>query len=200
METTIMPKLKKAFVFAAAIVVSAMVPTFTHSALAQSSAKINNPSTKKIYGYQDPQTGEFHALKPAATPDATTAPTTGTVEVTLKITLKTAVPKGGSVICGISLGVEKIFSDGTDSSYEESAATVATVSGSAATCTMTIPYSWIITPGTALEESFGGGYNAEILTETAEPGILRGSDGTYASATTVPASGTTTKYTEDVTL
>jgi hypothetical protein len=154
---------------------------------------------KKVFGYQDSVTGEFRSAVRVA-PDATVTPTTGTDTLTLTITLKTPLPKGGSIVCNSSLSAYAIYSTGLTSTYEEEGASVATVSGTTATCTVNIPFSWSITAG-AEEENYSGNYIVEMLSASgALPGIVRSSTGTYVSATKIPATGTASKYAVAVTL
>ena len=165
------------------------------SATAQSSA-----NHKKVFGYQDSVTGEF---RPAArvAPDATVTPTTGTDSLVLTITLKTPLPKGGSIVCGSSLTAVLVYSTGLESLFVESASSVATVSGTTATCTVNTPYAWLIAAGTTEVETYTGNYTVEMTTAAgALPGIVRMSEGTYVSASKIPSTGTTSKYTVAVTL
>ncbi len=99
---------------------------------------------QKTFGYQDAKTGVFHPMLKIE-PHVTTAPTTGTIELTITITPKTLVSTCGSVYCTTELDAssesETTFT-GVD--YLETSFSVAKVTGSTATCTITTPYSWII--------------------------------------------------------
>jgi hypothetical protein len=162
---------------------------------AQSSA-----SHKQVFGYQDSVTGEF---RPAArvAPDATVTPTTGTDSLVLTITLKTPLPKGGSILCSSSLTGVLVYSTGLESLFVESASSVATVSGTTATCTVNTPYAWLIAAGTTEAETYSGSYTVEMTSAASTlPGVVRLSEGTYVSATKIPSTGTTSKYTVAVTL
>lgn len=87
--------------------------------------------------------------------------------------------------------------------YIEEASRYATpaTTGTGFTCTMVIPYSWLI-PATALQNSLVGSYSVgvENSTTTAGPPILRLSSGPVVSTSTLPAAGTTTTYTIAVTI
>jgi len=117
-------------------------------ALAQTA---NRPAAAKTFGFQDSK-GNFHAV--GTTPeiaDAAAATTTysGTIEATVTITLKTALPKGGTIACTVGASASSDSVTG-DVGFTESATSVATVSGSTATCKVNIPYSWVLfTPSTS---------------------------------------------------
>jgi hypothetical protein len=179
------------------------------SATAQSD---ESTSHRKIYGYQDPETGDFHPLGKfrGPVPDAaTTAPTTGTLEVVAKITLKTPLPKGGTIICGASF-IASSFSTTAISatSYEESADVLAVVSGSTATCTLKLPYSWVLPPpSSTVQDSLSGSLSVQMFqpvssttTTAIEAALVRGNAQPIVSATKFPANGATTIYNLNVTL
>ena len=85
---------------------------------------------------------------------ATTAPTTytGTIDINFTIKLISAVPKGALLRCSGNVGLEYEVEEkistleiGLSAGLLESAENVdATVSGSTATCKLTIPYSWTV--------------------------------------------------------
>jgi hypothetical protein len=165
---------------------------------------------KQILGYQDPETGAFKPLQREVPDLATTPATTGTVELILTISLKTAVPTGGKVICGASLTATSLnLTTGTYGDWSEQAYTTATVSGSTATCTVNVPYSWVLpTASTLVTNSVTENYEVAILngaTATAvntyiSTGLVRYSSGSFYSGK-VPATSTTpTKYAVNVTL
>jgi hypothetical protein len=120
----------------------------------QALSQTANRHPAKIFGFQDSKTGIFHALGNSAEiadPTAATTTYTGEIEATVTITLKTALPKGGTIAC--TVGATAISdSETTDATvgFVESATSVATVSGSTATCKVNIPYSWVLfTPSTS---------------------------------------------------
>lgn len=170
-----------------------------------SAAQSGNASSlhKKILGFQNPETGEFEPLVRAVPDASSTTPTTGTVEVTLTITLKTALPKNGSVNCGANLTA--MSENETTFAYAywyEQAYTIATVSGSTATCTVNVPYSWVIPAASStVKNSVTGMYAVQMNSastgttgSTVDPtGTVRYSSGGFLSGA-IPATGSTSKY------
>jgi len=154
---------------------------------------------KRVFGYQDQATGAFHPVSTMA-PDTTITPTTGTIELTLTITLKTALPKGGGINCGADLSASAETSASVGLWLEESYSE-ATVSGSTATCTVAVPYSWLIPA--ASRTTISGTYYVEMAkapgTVPGASGTVRLSNGPFLSGS-IPASGTTTSIAQGVTL
>jgi hypothetical protein len=188
--------------------VAALILGFTVSM----SAFAQTHTHKKVFGYQDPETGEFHAItKHGVRPDlTTTSPTTGDFVVNLTVTLKTAVPTGGKVVCtagysGTSLNnttYEGLY-------YEESTYVFATVTGSTATCKLTIPYSWLIPANTTTvtyENTVSATVGAAIVSDSTTDilsvdGVgVRSTSQDIFSSIKIPASGTTTTETLAFTL
>jgi hypothetical protein len=132
----------------------------------------NAPFQKKVFGFQDPKTGVFHPLghSPDLENPATTTTYSGTVEVNVIITLKTALPKGDLVACSVG-AIASSFSETNsllDVTYDESAASIASVSGSTATCKVNIPYSWVLlTPSTTVLNSLDGSLDVIMYSPTA---------------------------------
>jgi len=161
----------------------------------------DSPTAGRVLGYQDTETGTFHALA-AVVPDAA-SPTTGTLHVTFNIKLVTAFPKGTLVNCSASLiGSSFSLTAGTGNSYQESGADSVAISGTTATCTVVIPYSWLVTPpGTGVTDSFSGSYGVSAAAGNASTGGMSRSTGsTLFTSTKIPANGTTSVYTVNVTL
>jgi len=163
-------------------------------------------SHKKVLGYQDAVTGEFHPLDKVV-PEAATPATTGEFEVTFTITLKSTVPSGGSVLCATNFEVASTsLTTGAGSAYTETSYAVAKVTGSTATCTVNTPYSWLLPAASSSDEStLLGGYTVSILAAPSTTVNLstvegRSSTSAFLSAKTIPATGTTTKYSVAVTL
>jgi hypothetical protein len=161
---------------------------------------------KKVFGYQDAETGAFHPLS-RVTPDVTAAPLTGTIEVTFTITLKTAVPSGGSVYCTTDIAASSINdTTGTSSDYDETSFTVAKVTGSTATCTVNTPYSWVLAAASStVQDSLVGSYTVGILPPSTSTALLpaqddRSSSSTFLNVTKLPAAGAISKYTVSATL
>lgn len=140
----------------------------------------------------------------AAAAAATTAPVTGSFVAKFTIKLSTAIPSGDSVICVLSTSLvdENTTTYTLNNEIEESKSSKATVSGSTATCSATIPYSWYLSsPST---DTVALSYQLYIVSSTAtnETGVARSSFQYVpgAGAIKVPSSGTTTTYTISATL
>jgi hypothetical protein len=132
----------------------------------------NAPFQKKVFGFQDSRTGVFHPL--GQSPDlsenpAATTTYSGTIEVTVTITLKTALPKGDSVACSVdAIAISESETTAASVTYDEIATSVATVSGSTATCKVNIPYSWVLlTPSTTVIDSLDGSLDVIMYSPTA---------------------------------
>lgn len=155
----------------------------------------------RILGYYNPATGAFEPLRPAEDVDAAGTATTGTLVYKLTITVKSTLPKNGVVGCTGEASV----SDSSGNSYSEHGSGVAKlVSGTTYSCTVTLPFSWLLS--SASSDKISRSYTANInygyqLTATngadtaVEPISARESDQSIPSIT-VPASGATT--TEDI--
>lgn len=140
----------------------------------------------------------------SATAAATAVATTGTLVAKFTMKLVTPVPSGGEVLCGLNASVQ----DENTSTYTfanqifESASTKAAVSGSTATCTVTIPYSWFLTY--ASTDTVQLTYMLYVLngTATTQANEARSSSQYVpgAGAIRVPANGATTTYTISATL
>jgi len=134
----------------------------------------------------------------------TSAPLAGTIDVTFTITLKTALPTGSNVACFVDLSANSIHSGTAKSlSYHESGVFYVKSSGTSATCTVAIPYSWALpADSTTMLNDLEGTYQAIGSSATAGlTEVERSSGGRFLVFTnTFPASGATTKYTVPVTL
>ena len=134
---------------------------------------------------------------------ATSAPVTGTFVSKFTVKLVTPVPSGGELACSLNATTDEInTTTGTVSNeIEEIASVKATVNGSTATCTVTLPYSWYLSsPSTDTVEL---SYNLQILSSTTSTaGTVRYSSQFVpgAGSIKVPASGSTTTYTISATL
>ncbi len=137
-------------------------------ALAQTA---NRPHTSKILGFQDTKTGTFHPLGTSAEaldPAATTT-YSGTIEVTVNITLKTALPSGDVIACSVdAVASSESETTATSVAYDDSAASLATVSGSSATCKVNIPFSWVLgTPSTTVIDTLDASLDVVMYSPTA---------------------------------
>lgn len=200
---------------AAAITAFTLTLAFTVS----SSATAQSESTqhRKIFGYQDVETGDFHPL-PRVDPEVTGAasPTTGSYQVTFNITLKSSFPSGTRIGCEIVVDETSLVTVTTPvpstslSSYTETAeSTVAAgAAGSKVTCVADLPYSWIIPAsagGTTVRTTVGGSYSVSAIyasgTGTTTATVKeRSSSSQLAISTKVPATGSTTSLTVNATL
>ncbi len=137
------------------------------------SAQTANPlSPRRVFGFQDSKTGVFHPLGNSADiTDAAAATTTyaGTIEATVTITLKTALPTGDKVACTVTADASsENETAGTIFDYDESASSIATVSGSTATCKVNIPFSWVLfTPSTTVINGLQSGLEVIMFSPTA---------------------------------
>lgn len=133
----------------------------------------NAPFQKKIFGFQDSRTGTFHPLgtnfDPLSDPATATTTYSGTIEVTVTVTLKTALPKGDSVACSVDAIASSVSeTSASNIAYDEDATSLATVSGSTATCKINIPYSWVLlTPSTTVLDSLEGSLDVIMYSPTA---------------------------------
>ncbi len=187
-------------------VLAAMAAVSLGAALAASapaSAQTNEVvSSGKAFGYQDASTGTFHPVRKVA-PDVTAAPSTGTITTVLTIKLASAFPAGFKVVCSSAIIAQSInmVSD-TFTSFEESASSVAVVSGTTASCTVRTPYAWTL-PGASATVSniVTGTYEVNVYTAgSALPGLLRSSEGQFLHLTKIPLVGTVTTVPVSVTL
>jgi hypothetical protein len=105
----------------------------------------NQAAAPGILGYLDARTGTFHALPPTpADVDeiaaaATTA--TGKIVTAFTITINSTLPAADKVQCQVTAALADA---GSGNFISESAAVAATRSGTSASCTVTIPYSWTL--------------------------------------------------------
>ena len=159
------------------------------------------PQHKKIFGYQD-ENGAFHA--PHALPDAATSETlTGWLQVTFTITVRSTFPKGYVLFCNADFITSSVNEAAPTNpvEYEEDGASSTTTT----TCTVKIPYSWVVTPASkTVLNSLSGTYEVFAINPTAT-GLastiqLRVVSGTIVDSATLPANGATTPYAIAVTI
>jgi hypothetical protein len=131
------------------VLVLAGLALIAQSAWSQNAEK---PKTHGILGYLDANTGAFKPVPKAATDEelaastaANISPTTGKFVFNITINIVSTLPATDVIICGASASVSEPLPFTT---IDEQAEVLATRSGSKATCTVTIPYSWpLTTPG-----------------------------------------------------
>lgn len=134
--------------------------------------------------------------------EATVAPTTGTIQLTFDITLKTTYPTGSVISClAFVVALSENTSTLTANNWTETVIGTAKVSGATATCTATIPYSWTLAAGTGVQNFFSGDYDVLVLDQSGKNLLAdRSSTSLFANKVKIPATGTITKYTVNVTL
>ena len=165
---------------------------------AANSQAANGQGKPGILGHFDPKTRVFRPLPQAgdgaAEPPALTT-VTGTITITFTITIASSgIANPG---CVAFVGVEDAISTGSPRSLSEIGIVAATGSGSTRTCKVSIPYSW----GLATQSADKMQTSYEIV------GLPLGSakppDRTSLlfplDSRTVPANGTTTSLTANVT-
>ena len=158
----------------------------TGAAMAQQSTKPD-----QVPGFYNPKTHTFQVkIQPQVDPEAAAPKVyTGTLSYDVTVKLVTPVASGQELVCSATALVEDVGGTGY---YEETASTTAKVSGSTATCTVLIPYSWSLADGAT--DTVGISYSLEILPTTSSAALAFTSrDHTSELAPIkVPATGTTT--------
>jgi hypothetical protein len=130
------------------MVISKIVLVFAGLALITQSAwsQQNGSSKHGILGYLDTRTGAFKPLVQTSAESeqavaAAAAPSTGKLVFNFTINVVSTFSSSEVITCSASASV---FEVATTLTIEEDATVVATRSGSKATCTVTIPYSWAL--------------------------------------------------------
>jgi hypothetical protein len=138
-----------------------------------------------IPGFLDPQTGRFTA-RPIAEVDRADTTYTGTIKLVFAITIKSTIPTSDTIKCfaGITATDSTFTRD-----YLESASVSATRTGNAASCTVSVPYQWVL----GASPTFNAGY-------TISAASLRSSGLALTSGAPVGAVGSTTTVNYNVTL
>ena len=151
-----------------------------------------------------PQSRRLVSDEVSAAAAAAATPVAGTLVAKFTIKLVTAVPSGSEVLCGLTATVtdENTTTYAIANEIYENASTKATVSGTTATCTVIIPYSWYLTNGST--DTADLSYTLSIVSPTAtnDSGQNRYSNQYVpgAGAISIPANGATTTYTISATL
>jgi hypothetical protein len=165
--------------------------------VASSVAQVQTRKSPGVLGYLDPRTGSFHTL-PVPDSDAAEVqpPTTfgGSFVVSFTISVKSAIASTAKIACSVSAITIDNIASGAPNIIEEEAAVLATRSGTSATCTVTIPYSWNLATATSdkVTLTYVLSAPAEATATTAFPQRL--STQTIATIA-VPANGKTTDET-----
>jgi hypothetical protein len=168
---------------------------------------------EKTLGYQDAQTGVFHPIAHVV-PDATITPTTGKYEINFTVTVDSTLPKGATINCQVDLSEISEIVTGTTGgvvSYKEVGTTsvAAPSTGGKVTCSVVIPYSWLIpaaTTTTKVMNEVSASYTvtayAPASTTISESTItgIRSSSSTVPIPATLPTTGANTTAAVNVTL
>jgi hypothetical protein len=166
--------------------------------VAPSASQVTARSAAGIPGYLDPRTGEFHVRPAPASGMQLLFPavaTTGTFVYDFTITiLSTDIPTTDTIVC-----ISEISLSDTSSSrnFSEDKAVKATRTGSTATCTVTVPYSWNL--GSPTSDMVGQGVFLEVPLFGTAKLPQRLALHTLTSIK-VPASGTTTTNKVSITI
>jgi hypothetical protein len=136
-----------------------------------------HPRTAKgVLGYLDPATGAFrpvtHSAPDSDTTAATTGPSYGKLVFNFTITIQSSIPTSSPITCtAIAETIETNTTTYQEKTFMEDATVPATRSGSTATCSVPVPYSWnLSTPASdAMDLSFyveaGSSASASRLSE-----------------------------------
>jgi hypothetical protein len=143
--------------------------------------------------YVDPVTGEFKQVTPQVDANIlpATAPTTGTFVFKITITLKSTIPSSDVIVCNANANVTDV---GSQTVNEELASVAATRTTTSATCTVSIPYSWVLT--TATQDRVSLEYSVATAPSSSTGNPLPSREGIHGLAPIpVPATASTTTET-----
>jgi hypothetical protein len=175
------------FFFAMACVLGLAASCFAQN------ADINVP-TKKTSGIHAARAAALRALKAhdqsSEEAPPTTSPTTGTLVFTITIDLHPGFPSNAKLYCSASADTSE-YTAPPDVSFSADGYAQATISGTTATCSITLKYGWLLaTPKT---DTLGLGVDVSVVfgTEGIAPYWVNQSVWSN-SVSGVPASGSTT--------
>jgi hypothetical protein len=168
---------------------------------------LTKPHTShRTLGYYDPATGAFEPLPSAEEAEAPVTATTGTLVFKITINVKSAIPKNAVIGCTAGASV---FDSTSGLSADESGSAVATLtSGTTYSCTVKLPYSWLLSSPTSdkvsldFNTSLDYGYEVTATNGTAtlvQPVGARLTTHTLAPIN-VPLTGATTTETISATM
>jgi hypothetical protein len=156
------------------------------------------PTVSGIRGYLDPRTGIFHSLAQMTPQDEEPATSTfaGKFVFNFTITISSTISTSVKIACAANATLEDVA---TTNFILESAEVTATRSGSTATCTVNIPYSWKL--GSAPTDRVTLTYQITAPVEATGTAVLpsRTSQQTVG-VISVPANGVTTTETVTATI
>jgi hypothetical protein len=111
--------------------------------------KLSNIAGRGIQGYLDPKTGAFHPIPAVEQSDAEPPATVtygGKFVFKFTITVAATISATAKIACTASADVTDI-NGASYNFFDETASALATRSGTTATCTVNIPYSWKLASG-----------------------------------------------------
>jgi hypothetical protein len=156
------------------------------------SQKTNGAAGRGILGYLDPTTGAFRPLPqqiPVEGEEAENlAPTTGKFVFSFTITIASTDLGSDTFICSASA----LVIDTNGIAITETASVKATLSGSKATCTVTIPYSWSLQNANA--DMVNLGTEVVAVGPSSSGGQPTRTHSQPLSPVKVPANGSTTTF------
>jgi hypothetical protein len=153
----------------------------------------STPAVNGIRGYLDPHTGIFHSMPHPDLQDADVPPPTtfgGKFVFNFTITVSSALPSTTKIFCEASVLTEDVTSL---IGINEDASVAATRSGSTATCTVTIPYSWNLSSSSSDRVSLSYSIIAGVPSTTVP--LATRTSGQSLPQIKVPANGATTTET-----
>lgn len=141
-------------------------------------------------------------VMPSIKSNASVTPTTGTIMVSLNINLASHFARGTSVHCSVmAIGGMLDLSNGTVDGAIETVNGIAMSNGSgAATCVLSIPYSWTLPPDPTAQTGLILVFGASAQWPHEDHATVLRSTMQLDGIENLPASGTTSKYAFDVTL
>lgn len=192
-----------------------VIASFSFSGVA--GAGPQDSAAKRLFGYQDLQTGTFHAL-PHPDAAATSTVVTGEYEITFVVTLKSAFPKGTDIGCEADIEEDssatiEVSPYEVDKSFTEvGTASVPAGAATSVECVVKIPFSWLIPTSSATEKfttTVSGSYSVYAFNPSGTgTGVInsilqegyRSSSSTLAVPVGLSKSGTIYTLTVDATL
>jgi hypothetical protein len=188
------------FTIAALLVGTAFCLSVNPSAHGQESSS----EAQKVPGFLNLKSGQFSPVSGVHVVPETSSTmfTRGTIELTLTINVVSDLPRGTAISCGMDVNVTALnVSDGALGSWVETASAVASVHGTTATCTLIIPYYWLL-PSAAENElrTLSGRFTVTATDASIKPSVLRSTNQPFLSTTTIPSNDTTSKYRANATI
>jgi hypothetical protein len=153
----------------------------------------SNPAANGIRGYLDPRTGIFHSMPHPDLQEADVPPPAtfgGKFVFNFTITVSSTLASTAKILCEASASTEDAA---TLNFIVETASVTATRSGSTATCTVTIPYSWNLSSATTDKVSLS--YEIVAGVPTATVPLATRTSAQPLKTISVPANGATTTET-----